>query len=209
MAYPHASVRSTLMLLLPVAVMVGLAAGSYWLLQRSLPSNQDQPDEPKTHTEDAFSTDLSVTMLDPTGITHYRLNAATMKHYEDDASSYVTLPTMRSFAPGDPNVTTYSQTGTMNGDQSIVNLYGQARLMRDPSQTDPAMEADSEHFKVFVNDDIIQSEKPVKLQRGLSVMYGNSMDYHNATRQMYLYGNVHGQIAAHEPLPASAPAPSK
>jgi lipopolysaccharide export system protein LptC len=205
MAYPHASLRSTLMLLLPVVVLAGLAAGSYWLLQRSLPSDQNPPDQPKTHTEDAFSTDLSVTMLDPTGITHYRLNAATMKHYEDDASSYVTLPTLRAFSPGAPDVTAYAQTGTMNGDQSIVNLYQQARLTRAPSQTDPAMEADSEHFKVFVNDDIIQSEKPVKLQRGQSVIYGNSMDYHNATRQMFLYGDIHGQIAAHEP----APTPSK
>jgi len=68
------------------------------------------------------------------------------------------------------------------------------------------MEADSEHFKVFVNDDVIQSEKPVKLQRGLSVLYGDSMIYHNATRQMFLYGRVHGQIAAHE---TTAPVPSK
>ncbi len=204
MAYPHASARSTLMLLLPVVVLAALAAGSYWLLQRSLPSNQNPPDEPKTHTEDAFSTELSVTMLDPTGLTNYRLNAATMKHYEDDASSHVTLPALRAFSPGAPDVTAYALIGTMNGDESIVNLYQQARLIRDPDQVDPPMEADSEHFKVFVNDDIIQSEKPVKLQRGLSVMYGNSMDYHNATRQMYLYGNVHGQIAAHESAPAQS-----
>jgi lipopolysaccharide export system protein LptC len=205
MAYQQASLRSTLSLLLPLVLLAGLAAGSYWLLQISLPSNQGAEDLPKTHTEDAFSTDLSVTMLDPTGITHYRLNAATMKHYEDDASSYVTLPKLRAFAPGDPDVTAYSETGTMNGDQSIVDLYDQARLTRDPNQVDPPMEADSQHFHILVNDDIIQSEKPVKLQRGQSVMYGNSMDYHNATRQMYLYGDVHGQIAAHEPPPTPTP----
>jgi lipopolysaccharide export system protein LptC len=158
------------------------------------------------HTPDAFATDLTVSMLNPTGVTHYRLNAATMLHYEDDASSHVTLPVIRGFTPGAPDVTTYAKRGTMNRDQSIVDLYDQARLLRAPSDADPAMEADSQHFRVLVNDDIIQTEKPVKLRHGLSVMYGDSMIYHNVTRQMFLYGRVHGEIAAHE---ATAPLPSK
>jgi len=202
MAKTHTTLVSRLMLV----GLAGLAVGSYWLLQVNLPSNQSEPIKPKTHTEDAFATNLTVSILDVTGITHYRLNAATMKHFEDDATSQVTLPTMRGFSPGQPDVTAYSRRGTMNGDDSIVDLYDQAHILRAAGGTDPAMQADSEHFKIFVNDDIIKSEKPVKLQRGLSVMYGDSMDYHNATRQMFLYGKVHGQIAAHEP---AAPVPPK
>lgn len=206
MAHSHATLGSRFMVLLPVLALAGLAVGSYWLLQINLPSTQSEAVKPKVHTADAFATNLTVSMLDVTGITHYRLNAATMTHFEDDASSNVTLPTMRGFTPGQPDVTAYSRRGTMNGDESIIDLYDQAHILRAAGGTDPAMQADSEHFRVFANDDIIKSEKPVKLQRGLSVMYGDSMDYHNATRQMFLYGKVHGEIAAHEP---TAPVPSK
>jgi len=206
MAYPPATLRSKITAVLPVIVLAGLAVCSYWLLQSSLPTHQEEAPQPLTHTADAFATNLTVSMLDVTGITHYRLNAATMVHFEDDASSDVTLPAIRGFTPGEPDVTVFSRIGSMNGDQSIVDFYDQARVLRAAGPTDPAMEADSEHFRVFVNDDIIQSEKPVKLQRGVSVMYGDSMTYHNTTRQLFLYGRVHGQIAAHE---TTAAAPSK
>jgi lipopolysaccharide export system protein LptC len=58
------------------------------------------------------------------------------------------------------------------------------------------MQADSEHFRVLVNDDVILTEKPVKLQRGQSVMTAtNGMNYNNVTRVIQLFGNVRGSIA--------------
>jgi lipopolysaccharide export system protein LptC len=200
------TLRARVLAILPVIVLAGLAAGSYYLLQLNLPVAADAPAKPKTHTPDSFATNFTVSMLSPTGITQYRLNAATMIHFEDDATSNVTLPAIRAFSPGQPDVTSFSKRGTMNGDQSIVDLYDQARLLRAAGGGDPAMEADSEHFKIYVNDDVIQTEKPVKLQRGLSVLYADGMTYNNATRRMYLAGKVHGQIAASEP---AAAVPSK
>ena len=84
----------------------------------------------------------------------------------------------------------------MNGDASIVNLYDNARILRAAGYGDPAMQADSEHFRVLVNDDVIETEKPVKLQRGPSVMTASGMNYNNVTRVMQLFGNVRGAIAA-------------
>jgi lipopolysaccharide export system protein LptC len=58
------------------------------------------------------------------------------------------------------------------------------------------MQADSAHFRVLINDDVIETEMPVKLRRGLSVMTASAMNYNNATRVMQLFGNVRGAIAA-------------
>ena len=78
----------------------------------------------------------------------------------------------------------------MNGDASIVDLYDNARIMRAAGYGDPQMQADSQHFRVLVNDDVIETEKPVKLQRGMSVMTASGMNYNNVTRVMQLFGNV-------------------
>ena len=48
---------------------------------------------------------------------------------------------------------------------------------------------------MLVNDDVIETEKPVKLQRGPSVMTASGMNYNNVTREMQLFGNVRGAIA--------------
>lgn len=104
---------------------------------------------------------------------------------------------MRAFQPGKPVVTTTAKRGTVNGDVSIVDLYDDARILRVAGGGDPQMQADSQHFRILVNDDVIQTEKPVKLQRGLSLVNAtDGMKYNNVTRVIELYGNVRGTIAA-------------
>ena len=95
-------------------------------------------------------------------------------------------------------VTATGERGTVNGDASIVDLYDNARILRAAGAGDPEMQADSSHFRVLVNDDVIETEKPVKLRRGQSVMTASAMKYNNVTRFMQLFGNVRGAIAPSE-----------
>jgi lipopolysaccharide export system protein LptC len=182
--------------LLPLVAMAALAGVTYWLLQATLPSAPVAPEQPKRHTADYFAENFSVSELDTTGTTQYRLTAKSMVHYEDDENSDLTLPAMRMFQPQKPQVTATSERGTVNGDVSIVDLYDNARIVRAAGFGDPQMQADSEHFRILVNDDVIETEKPVKLQRGPSVMTANGMNYNNVTREMKLFGNVRGAIAS-------------
>jgi lipopolysaccharide export system protein LptC len=181
--------------LLSVLAMAALAGVTYWLLQATRVSNHEA-DQPKTHSPDYFADNFSVSELDQSGATQYRLTATKMVHYEDDDNSDLTLPAIRAFQPGKPIVTATGKRGTVNGDASIVNLYDNARILRAPGAGDPEMQADSSHFRVLVNDDVIETEKPVKLRRDLSVMTANGMNYNNVTRVMQLFGNVRGEIAA-------------
>ena len=182
--------------LLPLVAVAVLAGITYWLLQATLPPEAEAPEQPKRHTPDYFADNFSVTELDSTGTTQYRLTAKSMVHYEDDDNSDLTLPAMRMFQPQKPTVTATAERGTVNGDVSIVDLYENARILRVAGFGDPQMQADSEHFRIFVNDDVIETEKPVKLQRGPSVMTASGMNYNNVTRVMKLFGNVRGAIAA-------------
>ncbi len=183
--------------LLPILALAALAGVTYWLLQATLPPPGEAVARPKTHTPDYFADNFSVTELDQSGATQYRLTAAKLIHYEDDENSDLTQPAMRAFQPGKPVVTATAKRGTVNGDVSIVDLYDDARILRAAGAGDPQMQADSEHFRVLVNDDVIQTEKPVKLQRGLSIANAtNGMKYNNVTRVIELYGNVRGTIAA-------------
>ncbi|WP_153101436.1 LPS export ABC transporter periplasmic protein LptC [Paraburkholderia hayleyella] len=187
--------------ILPLVAMAALAGTTWWLLQATLPPPNEGVAKPKTHTPDYFADNFSVSELDQTGATQYRLTATHLVHYEDDEKSDLTHPAIRAFQPNKPIVTTTAQRGTINGDASIVDLYDNARMVRAPGNGDPQMQADSEHFRILVNDDVIETEKPVKLQRGLSVMTASGMNYNNVTREMRLFGNVKGSIAASDGSP--------
>src|SRR6202161_2571227 len=168
--------------LIPLVAMAALAGITWWLLQATLPRQNEGVTRPKEHTPDYFADNFSVSELDQSGSTQYRLTAQSLIHYEDDELSDLVQPAMRAFQP----------------DASIVDLYDNARIVRAPGDGDPQMQADSQHFRVLVNDDVIETEKPVKLQRGMSVMTASGMNYNNVTRVMQLFGNVRGAIAASE-----------
>ena len=180
---------------LPLVGMAILAGLTYWLLQSSLKPSPPPVARKVQHTADYFADDISVTMLATTGLAKYRLNAQSMLHYEDDQNTDLTAPAMRSFTPGQPIITATSRRGVVNGDGSIINLYDDAKIVRAPGPADPPMEADSAHFLVLVNDDVVKTEKPVKLLRGQSIATANGMIYTNTTRNAELLGQVRGSIA--------------
>jgi lipopolysaccharide export system protein LptC len=182
--------------LIPLVAMAALAGITYWLLQATLPPPNEGAVRPKTHTPDYFADNFSVSELDQSGTTQYRLTATKLIHYEDTEYSDLTTPAIRAFQPGKPIVTATGDRGTVNADASIVDLYDNARILRAAGDGDPQMQADSQHFRVLVNDDVIETEKPVKLQRGPSIMTASGMKYNNVTRVMQLFGNVRGAIAA-------------
>ena len=182
--------------LLSLIALALLAGGTYWLLQATRPPVSHDESGVKTHTPDYFADNFSVSELDQSGSTQYRLTAVKMVHYEDDENSDLTHPAVRAFQPGKPIVTATGDRGTVNGDASIVDLYDNARIVRAAGAGDPEMQADSVHFRILVNDDVIETEKPVKLRRGLSIATANAMTYNNVTRVMQLSGNVRGAIAA-------------
>lgn len=182
--------------LVPLVCVAALAGFTWWLLQAVQPREKEAAPRPLTHTPDYFADNFSVSELDQSGATQYRLTATHMVHYEDDENSDLTNPAVRAFQPGKPIVTATGKRGTVNADASIVNLYDNARILRAAGAGDPEMQADSEHFKVLVNDDVILTEKPVKLRRGQSVMTATSgMNYNNVSRVIQLFGNVRGAIA--------------
>ncbi|BBO59356.1 LPS export ABC transporter periplasmic protein LptC [Mycoavidus sp. B2-EB] len=181
---------------LPLLIIAVLAGASYWLLQLDLPTATSSAPRAKLHRPDYFADYLSITLLDQTGATQYRINAAKMVHYEDNDDTEVVLPAVRAFVTGQPDVTSFAKRGKINSNGSIVDLYDDAYVRRAPGNQDPMLEAESQHFRFWLNDDIVQTEKPVKLKRGASVVTASGMSYNNLTRVVKLVGQVRGMIAA-------------
>lgn len=192
--------------LIAVAVLASLAAGTYWLVQRTLPSDADRAPYVKRHVPDYYADDMAISTLSASGLTQYRINAVHMTHFEDDQTTALTMPAVRAFTPDQPEVTATSKRGTLNADMSIVDMYDDALVVRQAGPRDPEMRALSEHFQVLVNEDIVRTELPVQLFRGSSVMYGDGMIFNNISRAVQLLGNVHGTIQPAE-MGSKRPAP--
>jgi lipopolysaccharide export system protein LptC len=108
---------------------------------------------------------------------------------------------MRLFQPNKAPVTVKSDTGHLDGDLTILDLFDNASIFRpaqEATKTEPAtlrMLASSTYFKVLINDDIIETNRPVTLEQGMSTM--NSTEggiFDNVQQSMTLKGQVRGRI---------------
>ncbi|CAG7596804.1 LPS export ABC transporter periplasmic protein LptC [Candidatus Vallotia tarda] len=175
-------------------IMGLLTVGTYWLLQNTLPYPMQVISDAKLHIPDYFADHFSLSILNKSGITQYRIAAASMIHYEDDPETYALLLAIRAFTPGQPIVTATGKRARINDNGLILDLYNDARIVREASQTDPLIQADSQHFCVLIHDKIIKTEKPVKLLHGSLKMKANGMIYDNVIREIRLLAQVHGVL---------------
>ncbi|WP_420994596.1 LPS export ABC transporter periplasmic protein LptC [Cupriavidus sp. 30B13] len=193
------------MRLLPLLLMALVAGSTFWLVQVNSPHEAPAGPVGTKHEPDYYMIRFSATELAEDGNTKMRFTGDKMIHFADDQTYEVTKPAMRAYEIDRPPVTGHADRGTMNAEGSVVDLFGHALIVRaqgpDPAK-DPPMTAASEYFQVLVNDDIVKTDKPVKLTRGPSVMTANGLVFNNVTREVQLLGNVHGTIIT-VPPPAS------
>lgn len=191
----------TLLRLMPLLLMGGLTLATFWMVQKNQPAEKSMLERVRLHEPDYIINNGALSALNELGTTKYRILGNKVTHYDDDASIDIEVPRMRLFQPGKAPITVKSDTGHLDGDLTILDLMGNASIFRPPqaaTAAEPAtarMLATSSYYKVLINDDIIETDKPITLQQGMSVM--NSTDggiFNNIEQSMTLSGQVKGRI---------------
>ena len=186
---------------MPLILMGTLTLVTFWLVKKNTPAEKSAIERVRLHEPDYTITNGALSALDEFGNTKYRVLGKKVTHYDDDASIDIETPRIRLFPPEKAPVTVKADIGHLDGDLTILDLINNAEIFRPPqaaSSTEPArprMLARSSYFKVLINDDIIETNKPITLEQGMSVM--NSTEggiFDNVQQSMTLSGQVKGRI---------------
>ena len=191
----------TLLGLTPLLLMGLLTLLTFYLVEKNTPPEKSTIERVRLHEPDYTIQDGTLTALNELGSTKYRVIGKKLIHYDDDASIDIQTPRMRLFQTDKAPVTVKADTGHLDGDLTILDLYDNAEIFR-PAQaatdTQPAslrMLASSSYFKVFINDDIIETDKPLNLEQGMSIMNSTAGGtFNNVDQSMRLSGQVKGRI---------------
>jgi lipopolysaccharide export system protein LptC len=196
----------TLLRLMPLILMGTLTLVTFWLVKKNTPAEKSAIERVRLHEPDYTISNGALSALNEFGVTKYRVLGKKVIHYDDDASIDIETPRIRLFPPEKSPVTVKADKGHLDGDLTVLDLMDNAEIFR-PSQaasaTEPArprMLARSSYFKVLINDDIIQTNKPITLEQGISVM--NSTEggvFNNIEQSMVLSGQVKGRIERIQP----------
>jgi len=202
------SIGRTLLRLMPLLLMGTLTLVTFWLVQKVTPPEKSSQERVRLHEPDYTITNGALSALSEIGNTKYRILGNKVTHYDDDASIDILNPRMRLFQLDKAPVTVKSDTGHLDGDLTILDLIDNASIFR-PAQAATVsqaatlrMLASSTYFKVLINDDIIETNRPVILEQGMSIMRSTEGGkFNNVEQSMALLGQVKGRI---ERAPRSA-----
>jgi len=191
----------TLLRLMPLILMGGLTLVTFWLVQKGAPPEKSSLERVRLHEPDYTITHGALSALNEIGSTKYRILGKKVIHYDDDASIDILAPRMRLFQIDKAPVTVKSDTGHLDGDLTILDLIDNASISR-PAQAATAsqaatlrMLASSTYFKVLINDDIIETDRPLTLEQGMSIMHSaEGGKFNNVEQSMTLSGHVKGRI---------------
>jgi lipopolysaccharide export system protein LptC len=195
------SIWRTSLRLMPLILMGTLTLVTFWLVKKNTPAEKSAIERVRLHEPDYIITNGALSTLDEFGITKYRVLGKKVIHYDDDASIDIETPRIRLFPPAKSPITVKADRGHLDGDLTILDLMDNAEIYRPQqaaSVTEPArprMLARSSYFKVLINDDIIETNKPITLEQGFSVIQATDGGiFNNIEQSMVLSGQVRGRI---------------
>ncbi|MBU3622864.1 LPS export ABC transporter periplasmic protein LptC [Polynucleobacter sp. AP-Latsch-80-C2] len=187
--------------LTPLLLMGFWTLVTFYLVEKNTPQEKSAVERVRLHEPDYTIKDGTLSALNELGGTKYRVLGKKLTHYDDDASIDILTPRMRLFQTDKAPVTVKADTGHLDGDLTIMDLYDNAEIFRPAqaaTETQPAslrMLASSSYFKVFINDDIIETDRPVTLEQGMSIMNSTAGGtFNNVDQSMKLSGQVKGRI---------------
>ena len=191
----------TLLRLMPLILMSALTLATFWLVQKNTPPEKSTLERVRLHEPDYIINGGALSVLNEFGNTKYRILGKKVTHYDDDASIDILTPRMRFFQLDKAPVTVKSDAGHLDGDLTVLDLINNASIFR-PAQAATAsqaatlrMLASSTYFKVLINDDIIETNRPMTLEQGMSTMHSTEGGkFNNVEQSMTLLGQVKGRI---------------
>lgn len=189
-----------LSLYLPIVLMGALALGSYWLVETAPSPRAAAVAAPVRQDPDYYMRDFSVRSFLDTGKLRSEVFGAYARHFPDTDMLEIDNVRIRAFDDLERLTTATARRGLTNGDNSEVQLFGDAYVVRAATpgkdgRPQPPVEFRGEYLHVYVKEDRLKSHLPVVLRRGKDTFSADSMAYDRNTGIAQLQGRVRGVLA--------------
>lgn len=183
----------------PIVLMGALALSTYWLVRNSPVFGTPEAAKAARHDVDYFMRKFTIKSFDEVGILRSEVKGLEGRHYADTDTLEIDQPRILSISDLGRHVTSTSTRALSNGDGSEVQLFGDARVVRDPvkgvdGEVMPRMEFSGEFLHAYVNEERVKSHLPVVLTRGADQFSGDTFAYNNVTGIVELKGRVKGLL---------------
>jgi lipopolysaccharide export system protein LptC len=178
--------------LFPLLVLGMLAAFTFWLEQATRGEGTG-PNPNLRHDPDYWVDELVLRRYGLDGSIQHTINAVRMTHFPDDDTTEVSEPRVVYFQD-EMTTTMTARLAWMDKEGQHVRLHDDVRVVRTEPQGTVTV-FDTSLLNVTPDDEYAQTDAPVTITQGRSVMHGaGGLEVNNKTRMAVLNGPVTGTI---------------
>jgi lipopolysaccharide export system protein LptC len=178
-----------------------LALGSFWLLEIMRKSGKDAGPSTARVDPDYYVENFNFVRLSATGEAQYNISGKRMVHNPADDTHTVDLPVINSLSHERPPMTARAQRAWIEPDGSKVHMYDQVRIDRPKTPASTRFHMESDYLLVLPDEDIMRSDKPVRMMLGESQLNGTGMVANNATGEVRLASRVQATLPPRNAAP--------
>lgn len=176
--------------LFPLALMVLLAALTYWL-DHTVQSPVASPNALLRHDPDYVVNQMLATRMDITGSIKNTLHAAKLVHFPDDDTTEIEAPRFISYAMRAP-VTITSKLGLISSNGENVIFRDGVRVVRAPYGEKSEMVINTDYLHLMPDDNIARTDRAVTIADATMVIDAVGMEMNSESRIMLLHSRVRG-----------------
>jgi lipopolysaccharide export system protein LptC len=180
---------------LPLLLMALLALGTWWLVKNTPVFENQKPAAAVRHEPDYAMTHFKVQRFDAKGVMRVQIEGDYMRHFPDTETLEIDNPRITEFAKDGRMSMVTAKQALANQDGSEVQLSGGARVLREATQTEAAIEFRGEFLHIFQHTEQVKSHLPVVVTQGGTEIRADSMSYDNVARVLNLKGRLRAVIA--------------
>lgn len=173
----------------PVALMLSLAALTYWL-DHSVQSAPAKKDGSARHDPDYIVENFKTTRMGTDGTPHFVLTATKMTHYPDDDSTYLEQPHFTRYQTGKPSVHVIGKHGMVSANGEHVYFTSNVRVTREAFNKNSQLTLDTEYLHIIPDKDLADSDKAVTIRDANTIVTAIGLELNNKTRIMKLLSRV-------------------
>lgn len=178
--------------LFPLALMIALAALTYWL-DRAVQSPAAAPNALLRHDPDYIVDKLLATRMDVSGAIKNTLFSQKLTHFPDDDTTTLEAPRFISHARGaGAPLTVTSKTGLVSSNGENVYFRDNVRAVRAPFGQRSELVVETEYLHVMPDDNVVKTDRPVTITDASMVIQAVGMELNSETRILKFDAQVRG-----------------
>jgi lipopolysaccharide export system protein LptC len=214
----------------PFVLMATLALLTWWLLRLTPTFEPDVPEPPPRHVVDYHMKNFAVRSFTHTGELKGEFLGKLASHFPDTDTLEVEALRVTGKGSDQQSLTATSDRALVNGDATELQLMGHAQVISSNANAGPngaakpagktaPIQLNSEFLHVWVNEERVSTDRPVRITQGSSQIDADSLNFDKNTQTTLLKGRVRAVFtppakdaskSSINPSPASSkPAPAK